>query len=55
MLSGKVDWTYVAVMAPAALVGGAVGGRLTAIIPAKALRMVVVAIGVAISLVYLLR
>lgn len=55
VFSGKVDWTYAAVMAPAALVGGGLGGRLTSVIPAKRLRTVVVTIGVVISFVYLLR
>ena len=42
-------------MAPAALVGGALGGRLSTVLPARPFRWIVVAIGVVISIVYLVR
>jgi uncharacterized membrane protein YfcA len=53
--SGKVDWRLVAVMAPASLLGGAVGGRMTAHVDARRLRAVVVVIGVAVAVTYLVR
>ncbi len=55
VFSGKVEWTLVAVMAPAALLGGGVGGRASRYIPARTFRWVVVTIGVVISVVYLVR
>jgi uncharacterized membrane protein YfcA len=47
--SGKVEWTLVAVMAPASLVGGAVGGKLAGRINPMVLRALVIASGVAIT------
>jgi uncharacterized protein len=55
VFSGKVEWTLAAVMAPAALVGGACGGRLSTYLPATRFRWVVVAIGLVISVIYLVR
>lgn len=55
VFTDKVEWSLVAVMAPAALIGGAAGGRLSTRLPAARFRWVVVAIGVAISIVYLVR
>jgi uncharacterized membrane protein YfcA len=55
VFSGKVEWTLAAVMAPAALVGGAIGGQLTRVIPGRTLRWVVVGIGVVVSIGYLVR
>ena len=55
VFSGKIEWTLVAVMAPAALIGGGLGGRLSRLLPANRFRWVVVTIGVAISLIYLFR
>ena len=55
VFSGRVEWSLVLVMAPASLLGGAVGGRLSTRVPATKFRWVVIAIGVAISIVYLLR
>ena len=55
VFSGAVVWTLAAVMAPAALIGGAVGGRLSTVVPAQRFRWVVVTIGVVISMIYLLR
>lgn len=55
VFSGKVEWTLAAVMAPAALVGGGLGGRLSRVLPANRFRWVVVTIGVVISLIYLFR
>lgn len=54
-LSGTVAWDVAAVMAPCGLLGGAVGGRLAGSIPPARLRVVVIAFGVVVSAVYLLR
>lgn len=48
--SGKVVWSLVAVMAPASLVGGAVGGRLAGRINPLLLRGLVITSGVAITI-----
>jgi uncharacterized membrane protein YfcA len=53
--SDKVEWSLVLVMAPASLLGGAAGGRLTKIVDGKRLRAVVIAIGVVVAIVYLVR
>jgi uncharacterized membrane protein YfcA len=53
--SGKIEWTLVAVMAPTSLIGGHLGGRLVTVIPPAKLRVVVVAYGLVVALVYLLR
>jgi uncharacterized membrane protein YfcA len=53
--SGKIEWTLVAVMAPGALIGGNLGGRLAGVIPAGKLRAAVVAYGVIVAIVYFLR
>ena len=42
-------------MAPASLIGGAFGGRLSAVIDGRKLRVVVIVIGVVIAVVYLVR
>jgi uncharacterized membrane protein YfcA len=54
-VSGTVDWSVAAVMAPCGLLGGAVGGRLAGSIPPARLRVVVIAFGVVVSAVYLVR
>jgi uncharacterized protein len=55
VFSGKIEWTLVAVMAPAALVGGNLGGRLASVIPAGKLRAAVVVYGVVVAIVYFVR
>lgn len=55
VFSGKVEWTLVAVMAPASLVGGNVGGRLANVIPAATLRAAVVVYGIIVAVVYFVR
>ena len=52
---GPVEWDLVLVMSPGALIGGAVGGRLAGVIKPNVLRVVVVAYGVVVSIVYFLR
>lgn len=54
-VSGTVAWDVAAVMAPCGLLGGVVGGRLAGSIPPARLRIVVIAFGVVVSVVYLLR
>ena len=51
-LFGDVHWGVVAVAAPASLLGGFLGARIATRIPATALRILIVAFGVAVS-VYL--
>ncbi len=55
VFSGKIEWTLVAVMAPCALIGGNVGGRLANVIPAGKLRALVVVYGVIVAIVYFVR
>ncbi len=47
--SGKVVWSLVAVMAPASLLGGVIGGRLAGRINPLVLRAVVVVSGIAVA------
>lgn len=54
VFSGKVEWAYAAVMAPASLVGGHVGGTVASRMNARRLRAVVIAFGVAVALKMLL-
>jgi uncharacterized membrane protein YfcA len=53
--SGRVDWTVAAVMAVAALVGGAIGGAIASRVPAALLKWAVVATGVVVSAIYFVR
>jgi uncharacterized membrane protein YfcA len=55
LFSGHVAWPAAAVMVIGAVAGGALGGRLAGRVRASTLRLVVVAIGVLVGLVYLLR
>jgi uncharacterized membrane protein YfcA len=55
VFSGKIEWTLVAVMAPAALLGGAIGGRVAGSLPPRRLRAFVVLFGVVVAVVYLVR
>jgi uncharacterized membrane protein YfcA len=54
-LRAAVDWRLVAVLAGAALLGGAIGGRLARRLPARWLRRLVVFAGLVLALRYLLR
>jgi uncharacterized protein len=51
--SGEVDWPIAGVMLAGSLVGGALGGTLASRIPAGVLRWTVVALAVAVAIVYL--
>ncbi len=55
VFSGRVEWTLVAVMAPASLIGGHFGGRLAGVLPPKRLRACVIVFGVIVALIYLFR
>jgi uncharacterized protein len=55
VFSGQVVWSAAFVMAIGALVGGVLGGRLAGRIKASTLRWVVVVIGVAVAIIYLVR
>jgi uncharacterized membrane protein YfcA len=53
--SGRIDWACAGVMAGAALAGGALGGRVASRVPARALRRIIVVLGVALAIVYFVR
>ena len=53
LFSGSVEWTAAAVMAVAAIAGGAAGGRLAGRVRPVTLRWVVVAIGLVVAVVYM--
>ena len=55
LFSGQVVWTAAVVMAAGAMIGGALGGRLAGRISAVLLRRIIVAIGIVVSLIYLLK
>ncbi|HWO22926.1 MAG TPA: sulfite exporter TauE/SafE family protein [Kofleriaceae bacterium] len=55
LIIADVDWLYTGVMAGAALAGGALGGRVASRVPARALRALVVVLGVAIAIVYFVK
>lgn len=53
-LFGPVDWAFAAVLAPACLTGGFLGGRLARRLSPTALRSVVVAFGLCVAFVLLM-
>lgn len=55
VFSGEVNWLVAAVMAVGALVGGSLGGRLAGKIKPSTLRWMVVIIGYAVAIIYLIR
>lgn len=55
LFSGQVFWTVALVMAVGALLGGWLGGRLASRVKPSTLRWMVVAIGVTVGLIYLVR
>nr|WP_249419642.1 sulfite exporter TauE/SafE family protein [Rhabdothermincola salaria] len=55
LFSGRVWWLAALVMAVGALAGGHLGGKLAVHLDPRVLRAVVVAIGVAVAIVYLVR
>lgn len=55
LFSGQVEFSLVAVMAPASLLGGSVGGRLVRKLNPWVLRTIVITIGVGVALSFWLR
>ena len=55
VFSGRIEWTLVAVMAPASMVGGHFGGSLAGVLPPKKLRAFIIVFGVVVALIYLFR
>jgi uncharacterized membrane protein YfcA len=55
LFSGRVVWAAVAVVAAGSLVGGTLGGRLAGRLDPAVLRRTVIAIGVVVGLVYLVK
>ena len=55
VFSGKVEWTIAAVMAPASLIGGHLGGTVASSLPPKKMRLGVIVFGVIVAVVYLVR
>jgi uncharacterized membrane protein YfcA len=53
--AGPVNWAAVAVLAPATLAGGYAGARLARRLPARVLRVVIVAFGAGAGIVLLVR
>ena len=53
--SGKVEWSVALVMAPAALLGGNLGGRVARIVPPKKMRAFVIAFGVVVAIIYFVK
>ena len=51
--SGKVLWSLAAVMAPASLLGGMLGGRLVGVVKPSVLRIVIVTYGAVLAIWYL--
>jgi uncharacterized protein len=55
VISGIVDWPGALVMLAGAVAGGALGGRLAGVIPARALRLTVISIGSFLTVWYFWR
>ena len=55
LFSGQVEFSLVAVMAPASLLGGSIGGRLVRKLNPWVLRTIVITIGVGVALSFWLR
>jgi uncharacterized membrane protein YfcA len=55
LFSGRVHWAAALVMATGAVLGGILGGRLAGRVRPRTLRLVVVAIGAAVGVAYLLK
>jgi uncharacterized membrane protein YfcA len=53
--SDRIEWPFVGVMAIAALGGGALGGRVASRVPERALRRLVVGLGVVLAVVYFVK
>ncbi|MGD9998740.1 MAG: sulfite exporter TauE/SafE family protein [Acidimicrobiia bacterium] len=51
----KVSWSLVLVMAPAALLGGTIGGRVVRILPPARMRRGVIVLGLIVATIYFVR
>ena len=54
-LFGPVDWRSVAILVPATLAGGYLGARLARRLPPRVLRVVIVALGLIVGVVLLVK
>jgi len=54
VFTGKVEWGFAVVMAPASLVGGHLGGSMVGRMNPKVMRVVVIGFGVVVALKMLL-
>jgi uncharacterized membrane protein YfcA len=54
-ICGDIEWRAAAVMAPAALAGGAIGGVLAARVSPRLLRIAVVVVALSVAGVYFAR
>jgi uncharacterized membrane protein YfcA len=52
VISGRVAWNYALAVAPAALVGGAIGGRIASRVPPAVLRWTVVTVALGLACYY---
>jgi uncharacterized membrane protein YfcA len=52
LVQGMVAWPFTLAMMAGALVGGFLGGRLVRVLPAEAVRVIVIAAGAILTLVY---
>jgi len=55
LFSGQMVWSAALIMAIGALVGGSFGGRLFGVIRPALLRGIIVCVGVAVAIVYLVK
>jgi uncharacterized membrane protein YfcA len=55
VFSGQVVWPVALIMAVGALIGGALGGRLAGRVKPTMLRRIVVAIGIIVAIIYIVR
>jgi hypothetical protein len=55
LFSGRVHWPLAGVMLVGSLVGGLIGGLISSVIPPAVLRWVIVAIGVAVAIIYFVK
>ncbi|HEY4239460.1 MAG TPA: sulfite exporter TauE/SafE family protein [Kofleriaceae bacterium] len=55
VFSGHVDWPLAAAMCAGSLLGGLLGGHLASRIPSRVLRWIIVALGTALAIYYLVR
>ena len=53
VFSGKIEWTLVAVMAPAAMIGGQLGGRFAGSVSPQKLRVGVIIFAFVVAILYL--